>query len=95
MTAFLHKNRSIGFFSLIFGTLTLCLTQVSAQTFDISGTVSSSSNPIRSAWLTFVNNADTTQRFYALADTLGHYQVNVVLSSINNCAVLRSDPRRR
>jgi glucuronoarabinoxylan endo-1,4-beta-xylanase len=52
------------------------------QTFVVKGSVSAATTPVRYASVTFVDNNDTTKKFSALTDTSGHYQLDLVVTSV-------------
>ena len=54
-----------------------------AQTYAIKGTVSVSTVPVRYASIVFTNSSDTTQKFSALTDTSGNYQIGVIQTSVS------------
>lgn len=60
----------------------LFLTQVRAQSLTIQGKVISSRYPVKYASITFINSADTTNKFSALTDALGNYQINLSITSV-------------
>ncbi|MBI5473804.1 MAG: T9SS type A sorting domain-containing protein [Ignavibacteriae bacterium] len=54
------------------------LVQVRAQTYSVTGNVSSPLLPVRYASVTFVDVNDTTRKFSALTDTIGNYRMDIV-----------------
>lgn len=50
------------------------------QTFRVAGVISTSTEPVQNALVTFVDESDTSNRFSALTDTLGRYQVDIITS---------------
>lgn len=67
----------------VFILITVLSIKSNAQTINIKGAVSSSNIPVRYASLVFINNADTSKKYSVLTDSLGNYQVNVEVTSIN------------
>ena len=53
---------------------------VHSQTFTVKGKVSTSTEPVRYASITFVDDNDTSRKFIALTDTSGNYQLDVLTS---------------
>jgi glucuronoarabinoxylan endo-1,4-beta-xylanase len=51
-----------------------------ARTFVVKGVVSTSTTPVRSAAVTFVDNSDPTKQFLALTDAAGKYQIGIITS---------------
>ena len=51
-----------------------------AQTYVVNGFVSTTTAPVRSASVTFVDNSDTTKQFVALTDASGKYQIGIITS---------------
>jgi glucuronoarabinoxylan endo-1,4-beta-xylanase len=58
----------------------LFLSNVYCQTTSIGGRITSGRFPIRSASVTFIDNADTTRKLTALTDGSGNYQIGPVTS---------------
>ena len=61
--------------------MVLCM-ELSAQTAVVGGTVSASATPVRSASVTFEDKGSPANRSSALTDSSGHYQLNIVLTSV-------------
>ncbi|MCX6132900.1 MAG: T9SS type A sorting domain-containing protein [Ignavibacteriales bacterium] len=61
-----------------------CSLNTQAQTFLVRGNVIASRYPVKNASVTFVNSADTTQRFSALTDASGNYQIGLPTSVESN-----------
>jgi glucuronoarabinoxylan endo-1,4-beta-xylanase len=57
---------------------------VHAQTFSVRGNVIASIYPVKNASVTIVDNTDTTQRFSALTDASGNYQIGLPTSVESN-----------
>ena len=51
-----------------------------SQTFLVRGNVIASRFPVKNASVSFIDNADTTQRFSALTDASGNYQIGLPTS---------------
>jgi len=51
------------------------------QTFTVKGVVSTSPEPVKNALVTFIDESDTANKFSALTDTLGRYQVDIITSA--------------
>jgi len=66
--------------------LSLCLIvfnfKTEAQTISVQGKVTSSRFPVKEASVTFIDNADTTQKFSTLTDDSGDYQINLYITSV-------------
>jgi len=65
----------------------LWTTQVVSQVISMSGKVTSSRVPVKSAMVTVIDNTDTTRRFQSLTDQSGYYQMNIVITSVNSGTV--------
>lgn len=50
-----------------------------SQTFNIKGNISADSIPVRYASITFIDENDTTKKYSAITDTLGNYQLSVIV----------------
>ncbi len=50
------------------------------QTFTVKGRVTASDMPVKYASVTFIDQNDTSRRFFALTDSSGNYRVDVVTS---------------
>ncbi len=59
-----------------------------AQTYKVTGTVSTSTGPVKSALVTFVNNQDTSQTYSAVTDTNGKYQLDLITSVNSSNTIL-------
>jgi glucuronoarabinoxylan endo-1,4-beta-xylanase len=57
---------------------------VQSQTFLVRGNVIASRFPVKSASITFIDNADTTLRFSVLTDASGNYQIGLPTSVESN-----------
>ncbi len=55
-----------------------------AQTISIKGSLTASRFPVQNASVTFINNADTTNKFTTVSDGSGHYEINLILTSVDN-----------
>ena len=70
--------------------LFLCLipivffSQSNAQTLSVQGKVTASGFAVQNAFVTFIDNADTTRKFSALTDAAGFYQVSLITSVESN-----------
>ena len=53
----------------------------------MSGKVTSSRAPVKSAMVTVIDNTDTTRRFQSLTDQTGYYQISIVTTSVNSGTV--------
>jgi glucuronoarabinoxylan endo-1,4-beta-xylanase len=53
-----------------------------AQTVIINGKVLASRYPVQNASITFIDNSDTTKKFFALTDQSGNYQVDLTVTSV-------------
>jgi hypothetical protein len=67
--------------------LGLCASVVSSigangQTCIVKGVVSVATTHVRYASVTFVDNSDTTNKFSAITDSTGKYEVAVVITSV-------------
>lgn len=49
-----------------------------AQTYAVKGLVSSASGPVQYAAVTFVDDSDTTRKYFAQTDAAGNYQIGLV-----------------
>ncbi len=76
----------VSFFELI-----ILTTSTDAQTVTVQGSLTASKLPVKNAQVTFIDNADTTNKFSALTDNSGKYQVSLSITSINNG---NSSPRK-
>jgi len=54
--------------------------KIYAQTYVVKGTISTSTSAVRYASVTFVDNSDTTRKFFVLTDTAGNYQLDRITS---------------
>ena len=54
-----------------------------AQPYVIKGTLFTPTVPVRYASIVFTNSNDTTQKFSALTDTLGNYQIGVITTLVS------------
>jgi len=63
---------------LYFWVIILVINDVSGQTFNIQGDITTEDlTPVSHAAVTFINQSDTTQRYSAITDTTGYYQLSV------------------
>ena len=62
----------------------ICLsyTITTAQTFRVSGSVSTPTESVKNVLLTFTNENDTTQSYATLTDSLGNYSIGLLITSI-------------
>jgi glucuronoarabinoxylan endo-1,4-beta-xylanase len=51
---------------------------VQAQSINVSGVVSTATSPVQNVSVTFIDNSDTTNKFAAITDISGNYQINIV-----------------
>lgn len=58
------------------------LTQVNAQTISVSGKVTTGRFSVHHALVTFIDNADTTNKFSVVTNSSGSYQLNLVVTSV-------------
>jgi glucuronoarabinoxylan endo-1,4-beta-xylanase len=86
-----YENRTIqplGKKAYLFVAVLLCLfqtvfcMQVYSQTAVVKGRVSTSTTAVRYASVTFEDENDTTRKFSALTDSLGSYQLDIILTSV-------------
>lgn len=54
-----------------------------SQTFHVSGNVSTDASPVRYASITFTSEEDPSQNFSAVTDTNGNYQVDIIVTGVN------------
>ena len=73
--------------NLIFLLLVL-FTVASAQTFKVTGVVSTSTGPVKSALVVFINDQDSSQTYSAVTDTNGKYQLDLITSVNSNNSIL-------
>jgi photosystem II stability/assembly factor-like uncharacterized protein len=55
-----------------------------AQTYVVHGNVSTSTDPVRYASVTFIEKSDTTKKFSAITDTAGNYQIGIITTVEKN-----------
>jgi hypothetical protein len=69
------KNKYLKFFySLFLLTSLKCF----AQTYLIKGNISTDTDPVRYASVTFIDENDSTRKFSTLTDALGNYQLGII-----------------
>jgi glucuronoarabinoxylan endo-1,4-beta-xylanase len=74
-----NKNKLLIFLSFY---LTIFYFETDAQSLFVEGRVTSSRFPVMDASVTFIDNADTTRKFTALTNTSGNYQINIIITSV-------------
>lgn len=63
-------------FSLL---LLLLIGEAYSQTFTVKGNITTTdSTPVKYASVTFIDESDTTKKYFAITDTSGNYQLNVI-----------------
>jgi len=62
----------------------LCFSQVYAQTLSVTGTVTTSTTAVQNASVTFIDNSDTTRKYFDLTDAAGNYQIDGLVTSIKS-----------
>ena len=62
----------------------ICLpyTMITAQTYWVSGNVSTPTESVKNALVVFTNENDTTQSYSTLTDSLGNYSIGLLITSI-------------
>ena len=75
---------------VLFFLLGVLVSFAEAQTFKVTGTVSTSTGPVKDALIVFVNNQDTSQAFSAVTDTNGYYQLDLITSVTSSGEALPS-----
>jgi flagellar hook assembly protein FlgD len=63
---------------------------LSAQTVNVKGNVSTSTEPVKSALITFTEQNDTTKEYSTLTDSLGNYSIGLITSIEGNTSVVPS-----
>jgi hypothetical protein len=81
---FSHLEKRHSFFVALLLCLfqTVFCMQAYSQTTVVKGRVSTSTTPVRYASVTFEDENDTTRKFSALTDSLGSYQLDIILTSV-------------
>ena len=51
---------------------------LNAQTFDVSGTITTSTMPVQNASITFIDNSDTTRQFSTVTNNAGEYSLRII-----------------
>lgn len=64
--------------------LTIFILNTNVQAIEISGVISTSTTPVSSAAVSFIDNSDTTKKFIALTDNSGRYSLSIVTSVEQN-----------
>ncbi|MEW6061525.1 MAG: hypothetical protein AB1600_06230, partial [Bacteroidota bacterium] len=59
-----------------------------SQTFVVQGKVSTSTDPVRYASVTFIEKSDTTRKFSTITDSAGNYRLSVVTEISSQPTVL-------
>lgn len=57
---------------------------VNAQSYKIKGNISTSSEPVKNASITFTNINDVTQKYSTFSDSFGSYQLSIITSINSN-----------
>ena len=80
-----HRRKKLQFIFLSLGLICmLFFSESNAQTLSVQGRVITSRVAVQNASVTFMDNADTTQKFSALTDAAGFYRVGLTTSVESN-----------
>jgi glucuronoarabinoxylan endo-1,4-beta-xylanase len=79
-------KKSDQIFILIFCLIPLL--QADAQNVTVSGRLTASKFAVKNASVIFIDNSDTTNKFSALTDDSGNYQINLGITSVNTDNIL-------
>lgn len=71
-------------FLLVFAPATMLFT----QTLQINGNVSTSTECVKNALITFIDVNDTTKKYSTLTDNYGNYNIGLITSIVNNTSTL-------
>jgi glucuronoarabinoxylan endo-1,4-beta-xylanase len=63
-------------------------TRVNAQALTIKGTISASAAPVRYASITFVDNNNSANKFTALTDSSGDYEIDINITAVKQHDIL-------
>jgi hypothetical protein len=66
----------------------ILLSELPAQTIKVKGTVSTATQPVKNALITFTDEKDTTKKYSSLTDSLGNYNIGLITSVKNNTAII-------
>lgn len=80
---YFYRNFTHFIFLLFFLFQTVFLIDVYGQSISVKGNIITSRLPVKNASVTFIDNADTTNKFSALTDASGNYEINLDITSVN------------
>ena len=80
---FLLKNGKISLIAVALWYF-LLITNCYSQSFMVKGKVLTSSEPVKSVSVKFIDQNDTTRKYTALTDTLGNYKLDIITSVKQN-----------
>jgi FlgD Ig-like domain len=90
----LQANKKINFggikmkrISLFLVLIFILLLELPAQTLKVKGSVSTATQPVKNALITFTDEKDTTRKYSSLTDSLGNYNIGLI-TSVNNTAII-------
>jgi glucuronoarabinoxylan endo-1,4-beta-xylanase len=84
MKQILHYQSNSFIFMILIFALSILSIPLGAQTVTIKGEVTASRLSVKNASVTFIDNSDTTVKYSTLTDASGNYQIDLVITSINN-----------
>lgn len=79
-TIYSIKERRTTFWFTAIILLWCCWQSSQSQSIQVRGTLSAATTPVKNALVIFIDNSDTTKKFYAQTDAAGFYQVDILAS---------------